>query len=419
MKKLIVTLASALLCSTVLQAIELGDAAPPLDIKEWVKGSPVDIAAGKGKTIYVVEFWATWCGPCITSIPHLTEMQKEFKDKGVVFVGLSDEKSEVVKKFVTKMGDKMDYTVAVDGGNTYTSYMGGFGVNGIPHAFILDKEGRIVWHGHPMDGLDKVLHEVVEGTFDLKKSAAKSRQQAEVNKKLQAYARRIMVDDNDEDTKKLEEELFALDKELGGIMNGQKFDPAEIRKQIKSTQAMQKYERFAMLGETNRLAALEKEIEAGAPKTFDLKKFKAAVQQRAELQNAQKVVASYRDSVGANGDASKAAELAKKIEALDIKDSKMLNDLAWDILADDTVKTRDVKLALTLAKRAVDLSGAKEPSILDTYARALFDNGKTDDAIAQQKKAIELADDDIKDELKANLKRYEAGAKVAPKPEAK
>ena len=70
-------------------AAKLGDPAAPLSIKEWVKGKPVDVK--DGKNIYVVEFWATWCGPCRTSIPHLTELQKKFKDKGVVFVGVSDE----------------------------------------------------------------------------------------------------------------------------------------------------------------------------------------------------------------------------------------------------------------------------------------------------------------------------------------
>jgi thiol-disulfide isomerase/thioredoxin len=118
MKKLIITVTSTLLAAASLLAANLGDAASPLDIKDWVKGSPVDLAAGKGKTIYVVEFWATWCPPCRTSIPHLTEMQKKFKDQGVVFVGVSSEKTDVVKKFVDKMGDKMDYTVAVDAGKT-------------------------------------------------------------------------------------------------------------------------------------------------------------------------------------------------------------------------------------------------------------------------------------------------------------
>src|SRR5688572_28676628 len=64
-----------------------GDPAAPLKIKEWVKGGPLDVH--DGKNVYVVEFWATWCPPCRTSIPHLAELQKRFKNRGVVIVGIS------------------------------------------------------------------------------------------------------------------------------------------------------------------------------------------------------------------------------------------------------------------------------------------------------------------------------------------
>ena len=57
--------------------LSVGDPAPKLAVKEFVKGEPLKDLE-KGKT-YVVEFWATWCGPCRTSIPHLTELQKKHK----------------------------------------------------------------------------------------------------------------------------------------------------------------------------------------------------------------------------------------------------------------------------------------------------------------------------------------------------
>ncbi len=147
------------------QAAELGDPAATLHVGEWIKGDPVEMA--KGDTTYVVEFWATWCGPCLQSIPHLTELQEQFKDKNVVFIGVSDEDSATVKPFVAEQGDNMNYHVVVDDNRqTYAGYMEAYGQNGIPSAFIVDKNLNVAWVGHPLDGLDKVLDEVVSGTFD-------------------------------------------------------------------------------------------------------------------------------------------------------------------------------------------------------------------------------------------------------------
>lgn len=150
-------------------ADKIGDKAKPLHISEWVKGAtaeaPVNVT--DGKNVYVVEFWATWCGPCRTSIPHLTALQKQYKDKGVVFVGISNETMEEVKPFVEKQAEKMDYVVALDKERlTSDDYMRAYGQNGIPTAFIINKKGQIAWMGHPMD-MDDPLEEIVTGTYDL------------------------------------------------------------------------------------------------------------------------------------------------------------------------------------------------------------------------------------------------------------
>ncbi len=139
-----------------------GDAAAPLKIKEWVKGGPADPL--DGKNIYVVEFWATWCPPCRVSIPHLTELQKRFKDKGVVFIGISDEAPATVKPFVAKMGERMNYLVACDDDRqTFGPYMEAFRHDGIPTAFVVDKSGKVVWDGHPMGGLEQAIESVLAG----------------------------------------------------------------------------------------------------------------------------------------------------------------------------------------------------------------------------------------------------------------
>lgn len=151
--------------SKALKPKKVGDEASPLVQLTWIKGGPVTMSPGK---VYVVEFWATWCPPCQKSIPHLTELQKKYKDR-IVFVGLSKEDAATVRPFVDDMAEKMDYAIAVDAaGATFREYMTAFGKSGIPHAFVVSAAGKIVWHGHPMDAafepaLERTLSATGEG----------------------------------------------------------------------------------------------------------------------------------------------------------------------------------------------------------------------------------------------------------------
>ncbi len=146
--------------------VSLGSTAPPMQVKSWYKGQPVK-SFDKNKT-YVVEFWATWCGPCKTSIPHLTEMAKANKD--VTFVGVSiweDDKEGNIKSFVDEMGSKMDYNIGYSGNKEgmASSWMQAAGQNGIPTAFVI-KGGKVQWIGHPMS-LEKPLADIKSGKYDL------------------------------------------------------------------------------------------------------------------------------------------------------------------------------------------------------------------------------------------------------------
>ena len=80
----------------------VGSDAPPMTV-EWAKGS-YDATSDKP---YIVDFWATWCGPCIRSIPHLTRLQKEYELEGLQVIGISvDADTDLVKTFCPKAGPK-------------------------------------------------------------------------------------------------------------------------------------------------------------------------------------------------------------------------------------------------------------------------------------------------------------------------
>ena len=300
--------ALGLAATLIAHAAQLGDPAKPLSLVKTVKGTAVDLAAGKGKQVYVVEFWATWCGPCRTSIPHLTELQKRFKDQGVTVVGISDETEDEVRPFVQKMGAKMDYSVALDDNRkTSKDYMAAYQQNGIPTAFVVDQQGRIAWVGHPWAGLDTAIEQIVSGKYD----------------------------------------LAMAQKEFEG-----------------------------------RLAHV------------------------ARMQEMKKNFGKYREAA-AKPNAKKLAVLGKTLVTKAEKDPQVLNEIAWDILTAPGFKNRDLVFALQVAEAAVEASGGKEAAILDTYARALFDNGKKSEAVLQQKKAIEMAPEASKSRLEQALRKYE------------
>jgi thiol-disulfide isomerase/thioredoxin len=400
--KVILSLSLALSACCFLRAASLGDAAAPLEIAEWIKGDAVDLAAVKGKKVVVVEFWATWCGPCKVSIPHLTEMQKKYENRGVVIIGVSDEEASKVRPFVNEQGDKMNYTVAIDRNRaTSAAYMEKFGQNGIPHAFVIDKEGRIAWRGHPMSGLERVLDQLASNTFDL--GLEQKRESA--TKKIQEYFEMALKGEGDEKLDKFGVQLAALDKQLGGINPEEPLDLVGLKKMARFQGLMSEYQRAIVSGKSDaELAKLEEKAAPLAPKDFSFKDFKARFQLQRTFQE-------YYRAVTGKGDASKSEELAKKLEANPGDNAEMLNEIAWTLLTDEKIKNRNLKLATRLALAAVDASEGKDASILDTYARALFDTGKVDDAIKQQKKAVELSDDaDKKRELEATLKEYQKKA---------
>jgi thiol-disulfide isomerase/thioredoxin len=140
-----------------LSALDVGETAPALDGVTWVQGDPVASTGG----VTVVEFWASWCGPCRTTVPHLAELQAQYPTARIV--GISQEDEAAVAGFL-KETPAMTYRVGRIDASGHDAWMGND--NGIPHAFVLNTEGVVLWEGHPGQ-MDAPLAAIVGGTYDV------------------------------------------------------------------------------------------------------------------------------------------------------------------------------------------------------------------------------------------------------------
>lgn len=205
---------AALSAAQSAKPVTVGDPAPPLKVEGWVKGTPT-AGLEQGK-VYVIEFWATWCGPCISAMPHLSDMADAMKGKAeFISVNVWDRRAasekepndkghvERVTKFVQDNDAKMRYNIALDDSSDTMSntWLRAAGRNGIPCAFVVDRTGTIAWIGHPMDNMDKVVEQVVDGKWDTAKfkkdfeaAAAAERKRNEFYTKLQTSAAKSSYD---------------------------------------------------------------------------------------------------------------------------------------------------------------------------------------------------------------------------------
>jgi thiol-disulfide isomerase/thioredoxin len=119
---------------------KVGDNAPEISAKAWINAkAPLTLARLRGK-VTVVEFWATWCGPCQACIPHLNELRQRYAGKQFQLLSLVLEGHETMDPFLARK--KVAYPIGLE-----SESLESYGVTGIPWAFVIDVNGKILWEG--------------------------------------------------------------------------------------------------------------------------------------------------------------------------------------------------------------------------------------------------------------------------------
>ena len=113
------------------------DLAPALVLERLRGGDPVELAGLRGHTI-VVDFWATWCGPCRQVMPALDQMQNDLRARGLVVLGVSNEPATAIHRYLTAR--PVGYTIARDTGGTARRY----GVRSLPTMVVIDRNGKVL-----------------------------------------------------------------------------------------------------------------------------------------------------------------------------------------------------------------------------------------------------------------------------------
>ncbi len=363
--------------------LKVGDSAPAMDVDRWLKGEPV--TTFQPGTIYVIEFWATWCGPCIDAIPDLTWLQRKYPQIVFIGVNVAEVDPSLVEPLVKRMGDRMNYRVAADvspgdgkGGPVWKAWMDGSGKSGLPCSFVIGADGKLADITHPLS-LRPTLEAVLAGKpFPAELSSAES------------------------------DAVTALWKQYHAAFKQQEWDAAArtIDALVRAVPSIAEDEyrqslRIARGDYTAAQAAFDEIDRRIAADDLEPSKILSADLQR---------LAMFAKRSNAAAMNRVAAHAAKRLAG----DARALNMLAWDLIgeprgAGNHLPAIDLDLVLDIATRASDAVGGTDANILDTLARVRALRGEFDQAVALQEKAVALNRSGSRPAaLEANLVHYRA-----------
>lgn len=459
--------------------LSIGDPAPALKVDQWVKGESVDPA--KSGQAVLIEFWATWCGPCIDSIPHLTRLQRDYGSKGLRVVGFTAEDPsnslDSVRDLVARQKDRLGYAIAFEKGDSTTqAWLEASGEMGLPSAFLVDRTGRLAWIGHPMELDHDVIERVLAGQFDVQIA----RRKREVNQQaIQAAAsfdwdkfkehmsELSKIDPQDEapymalcwvnaeflndpaQARSAAEKAIELSasqpRKLARIAGtlARPEDPhgfnALARQAIDRAAAAAPEEPEVLIARFDVLSALGQHDEAAACAEKAVQRLKGNGYELASLAmrlaapdspSRCHTVALQAIDQAIAAEPEEAAHLETKFHVLwtcrqdqaaaravglyyidKVTEAPSLNNFSWMLLTEEDTAGKFNDLALASAEKCHQLSGGKNWMFLDTLALAKFENGRIEEAVEFEGKAIELCPPGhpAKADLEAALRRFQGG----------
>lgn len=335
--------------------LSVGDAAPSLKGAKWIAGDPIE-SFKTGKT-HVVEFWSSQDRTSKAALLHLSALAESYPDIEIIAASVFEKEKDTaaLATLVAAMGREPGFRILTDStlesanGELADRWMGGIERSELPTTFVVNGDGRIAWIGSAEENEEALVREI--------ERAAATGHSGATNKSDQA-------DD-------------AINRSLKELADSQK-----------------DYDQHVM-----------PLVQVG---DYDAAITQIDVLIKAHPGRAALLLAPKFGLLMESGQDKEAYLVADEYAALIDKDADRLNELAWFILDDASVKERDVERAMRFAKRAAELSQRRNGAILDTLARAHFEMGDVDQAIELQKLALEVADEREKSQLQQALTRYEA-----------
>lgn len=385
--------------------LKVGDDAPALKATKWLQGDEVK-SIDKDR-IYVVEFWATWCGPCIVMMPHLSEIQQQYK-KDVTVIGFTAKDQtnteDRVIEFVKKRGGKLKYTFAyADDRDTYEAWMTAAGRGGIPCTFVVAK-GKIVYVGHPMY-LDVVLPKVVSGKWKVEED------NAEV-KKIEDEVTEVFKSLNGKTAEAGLDKIAQFEKkhpELAGIpyFTGPRLN---LLLQAKKTDEAQKFAEKVVKKAKEQDDPLPLRTVSMVMRGPEAKKEKELLALSLEAAEALVALSGDKDVMAqlnlaetrlARDEKDKALVAAEKALAAAEKNANELRMVSTSLRAPAARQSKELlALSLKAAEAVVKISGEKDAFAMLNLAETHLACGDKDKAKEAGKKAMDAAGEN------PNLKRY-------------